>query len=102
MAAIRLPDPCPRSTRCACEQETATKSATIRAMTAARCRILVFIPTRRRLHTCMGCDHRGVVSRFAIGAGFAVYRGATTTGHLHRHAAFQVAIGMHGEVAIVD
>jgi AraC-like DNA-binding protein len=43
-----------------------------------------------------------VVPRFAIGEGFAVYRGATTTGHVHRHAAFQIAIGMRGEVAIVD
>jgi AraC-like DNA-binding protein len=44
----------------------------------------------------------GQVPRFSIGAGFAVYRGATTTGHVHRHAAFQIAIGMQGEVAIVD
>src|SRR5882757_599238 len=102
MAAIRLPEPCPRSTRCACEQETVTNSATIAAMTAAGCRILVSIPTRRHLHTCSGCDHRDVVPRFAIGEGFAVYRGATTTGHVHRHAAFQIAIGMQGEVAIVD
>jgi AraC-like DNA-binding protein len=47
------------------------------------------------------CDHRVVVPRFAIGEGFAVYRGATTTGHVHRHAAFQIAIGMRREVAIV-
>jgi AraC-like DNA-binding protein len=40
--------------------------------------------------------------RFVIGEGFAMYRGATTTGHLHRHAAFQIAIGMQGQVAIVD
>jgi hypothetical protein len=44
----------------------------------------------------------GQVPRFSIGAGYAVYRGATTTGHVHRHAAFQIAIGMQGEVAIVD
>jgi hypothetical protein len=44
----------------------------------------------------------GLVPRFSIGAGYAVYRGPTTTGHVHRHAAFQIAIGMHGEVAIVD
>jgi AraC-like DNA-binding protein len=48
------------------------------------------------------CDHRVVVPRFAIVEGFAVYRGATTTGHVHRHAGFQIAIGMRGEVAIVD
>lgn len=44
----------------------------------------------------------GLVPRFSIGAGYAVYRGATTSGHVHRHAAFQIAIGMQGEVAIVD
>jgi hypothetical protein len=38
----------------------------------------------------------GLVPRFSIGAGYAVYRGATTTGHVHRHAAFQIAIGMQG------
>jgi AraC-like DNA-binding protein len=43
-----------------------------------------------------------VVPRFAIGDGYAVYRGATSTGHVHRHAAFQIAIGMRCEVAIVD
>jgi hypothetical protein len=42
----------------------------------------------------------GLVPRFSIGAGYAVYRGATTTGHVHRHAAFQIAIGMRGEAAI--
>ncbi|KAA0083738.1 AraC family transcriptional regulator [Mycolicibacterium sp. P9-64] len=41
-------------------------------------------------------------SRFVVGEGFAVYRGATSTGHLHRHAAFQIAVGGHEEVAIVD
>jgi AraC-like DNA-binding protein len=44
----------------------------------------------------------GRVPRFSIGAGYAVYRGTTTTGHVHRHAAFQIAIGMRGQVAIVD
>jgi hypothetical protein len=44
----------------------------------------------------------GQVPRFSIGAGFAVYRGATATGHVHRHAAFQIAIGMRGEIAIAD
>ena len=44
----------------------------------------------------------GLVPRFSIGAGYAVYRGATTTGHVHRHAAFQIAIGVRSEVAIVD
>jgi hypothetical protein len=44
----------------------------------------------------------GLVPRFSIGAGYAVYRGLTTTGHVHRHAAFQIAIDMQGEVAIVD
>lgn len=49
-----------------------------------------------------GCDDRIVVPRFAIGEGFAVYRGATSTGHVHRHAAFQIAIGGRGEVAVAD
>jgi hypothetical protein len=60
-----------------------------------------------------GSDHRvdddtggaqvdGLVPPFSIGAGYAVYRGATTVGHVHRHAAFQIAIGMRGEAAIVD
>lgn len=31
-----------------------------------------------------------------------MYRGATTTGHVHRHAAFQIAIGGCGEVAVAD
>ncbi|MDT5362862.1 MAG: hypothetical protein QOC69_4624 [Mycobacterium sp.] len=44
----------------------------------------------------------GLVPPFSIGAGYAVYRGATTVGHVHRHAAFQIAIGMRGEAAIVD
>jgi hypothetical protein len=44
----------------------------------------------------------GLVPRFAIGAGYAVYRGATTTGHVQRHAAFQIAVGIRGDVAIMD
>jgi AraC-like DNA-binding protein len=43
-----------------------------------------------------------VTPRFAIGAGYAVYRGPTSTGSLHRHAAFQVVIGLGCDVAIVD
>jgi len=29
-----------------------------------------------------------VIPRFVIGEGYAVYRGPTTSGTLHRHAAF--------------
>jgi hypothetical protein len=41
-------------------------------------------------------------TRFAIGAGYAVYRGPMTVGTLHRHAAFQIVIGIRDEVAVVD
>jgi AraC-like DNA-binding protein len=41
-------------------------------------------------------------TRFAIGEGYAVYRGPTTVGSLHRHAAFQIVIGIRNEVAVVD
>jgi AraC-like DNA-binding protein len=41
-------------------------------------------------------------TRFTIGAGYAVYRGPTTVGTLHRHAAFQIVIGIRDEVAVVD
>jgi AraC-like DNA-binding protein len=41
------------------------------------------------------------VPRFVIGAGYAVYRGPTTDGTLHHHAAFQIAIGRE-TVAMVD
>ncbi len=40
--------------------------------------------------------------RFAIGEGYAVYRGPTTAGTLHRHAAFQIMIGMQGAVSVLD
>jgi AraC-like DNA-binding protein len=40
--------------------------------------------------------------RFAIGEGYAVYRGPTTSGTVHRHAAFQIVIGKRARVAIVD
>lgn len=40
---------------------------------------------------------------FVISEGYAVYRGPTTGGGpLHRHAAFQIAIGVSGEVAMED
>lgn len=39
---------------------------------------------------------------FTIGAGYAVYRGRTTDSGIHRHAAFQIAIAVQGEVAMVD
>ena len=43
----------------------------------------------------------GVIPRFAIGEGYATYRGPTTAGTLHRHAAFQIVIGMRGAVSVV-
>jgi hypothetical protein len=42
-----------------------------------------------------------VTSR-GVGEGYAVYRGPTTAGTLHRHAAFQVVIGIPDPVAVVD
>ncbi|MEU0571524.1 helix-turn-helix domain-containing protein [Nonomuraea sp. NPDC005983] len=42
------------------------------------------------------------VPRFTIGEGYAVYRGSTTDSAFHRHAAFQIAIAVQGEVAMVD
>jgi hypothetical protein len=40
-------------------------------------------------------------TRFTIGEGYAAYRGPTTVGTLHRHAAFQIVIGIRDEVAVV-
>ncbi|QKW40110.1 helix-turn-helix transcriptional regulator [Actinomadura sp. NAK00032] len=37
-----------------------------------------------------------------MGDGYALYQGGVTEGTLHRHAAFQVAIAVHGEVAMDD
>jgi hypothetical protein len=39
---------------------------------------------------------------FAVGAGYAMYRGPSTSGGLHRHAAFQIAIASHGDVVMAD
>jgi AraC-like DNA-binding protein len=39
---------------------------------------------------------------FTVGEGYAVYRGAMTDSAFHRHAAFQVAIAVQGEVTMVD
>ncbi|MFD0684477.1 helix-turn-helix domain-containing protein [Actinomadura fibrosa] len=44
----------------------------------------------------------GTVSRFGIGAGYAFYRGPSTDGAPHAHAAFQIAIAGRGEVTMVD
>lgn len=41
-------------------------------------------------------------SRFVVGDGYASYRGPVTDSSAHRHAAFQVAVGLQGEVAIED
>ena len=40
--------------------------------------------------------------RFSIGNGYAVYRGPSEGGTFHRHAAFQVAIAVDGEVTLED
>ncbi|MFD0889402.1 AraC family transcriptional regulator, partial [Streptosporangium algeriense] len=42
------------------------------------------------------------VPRFAVGEGYAVYRGLTRDSTFHRHAAFQIAVAVRGEVSIVD
>lgn len=47
----------------------------------------------------MGTDS---VRRLSVGEGYAVYRGPTADSTSHRHAAFQIAIAVGGEVAIVD
>ncbi|BEL05370.1 AraC family transcriptional regulator [Actinoplanes sichuanensis] len=39
---------------------------------------------------------------FAVGIGYAVYRGPSESGGPHRHAAFQIAIAMHGDVVMAD
>nr|WP_205625462.1 AraC family transcriptional regulator [Actinomadura atramentaria] len=39
---------------------------------------------------------------FAVGDGYALYRGAVGAGGAHRHAAFQVAVAVDGEVAMDD
>jgi AraC-like DNA-binding protein len=43
-----------------------------------------------------------VVPRFAVRDGYACYRGPVTDGAAHRHAAFQIAIAVRGEVAMLD
>lgn len=40
--------------------------------------------------------------RFVISDGYARYRGAVTDSPAHRHAAFQIAIAVRGEVAMLD
>lgn len=40
--------------------------------------------------------------RFLIGKGYALFEGSSGDNALHRHAAFQVAIALKGEVAISD
>ncbi|GJF32120.1 hypothetical protein KNE206_48200 [Kitasatospora sp. NE20-6] len=44
----------------------------------------------------------GPAPYFAVREGYAFYRGPLTDGSLHRHAAFQVAVAVEGEVTIVD
>jgi AraC-like DNA-binding protein len=43
-----------------------------------------------------------VLPQFVIRDGYARYRGAVAGGSAHRHAAFQIAIAVAGEVAILD
>jgi AraC-like DNA-binding protein len=43
-----------------------------------------------------------VIPHFAIGEGYAVYRGPTTSGTVHRHAAFQIMVGQPDKVEVVD
>jgi AraC-like DNA-binding protein len=42
------------------------------------------------------------IPHFAVSDGYAVYRGPVTDSTPHRHAAFQVAIAIGGEVTMVD
>lgn len=39
---------------------------------------------------------------FTIGDGYALYQGAVSEGAVHLHAAFQVAVGVHGEAVMND
>jgi len=50
---------------------------------------VVDVPTRSAPH-------------FTVGVGHARYRGAVVDGTAHRHAAFQIAIAIQGEVTMVD
>jgi AraC-like DNA-binding protein len=43
-----------------------------------------------------------VIPHFAIGEGYAVYRGPTTAGTVHRHAAFQIVVGRPDTVDVAD
>jgi AraC-like DNA-binding protein len=43
-----------------------------------------------------------VLPQFVIRDGYARYRGAVVDGSAHRHAAYQIAIAVAGEVAILD
>jgi AraC-like DNA-binding protein len=42
------------------------------------------------------------VPRFAIGDGYAMYRGPAPVSTLHRHAAFQIVIGTSEPIVVVD
>lgn len=42
------------------------------------------------------------MSSFAVGDGYACYRGPVTEGPAHRHGAFQIALGVGGAVAVLD
>ncbi|MBW8487360.1 helix-turn-helix domain-containing protein [Actinomadura parmotrematis] len=44
----------------------------------------------------------GTGPHFTIGDGYACYEGAVTAGSVHRHAAFQVAVGVRGEAGADD
>ncbi|MFC3984243.1 helix-turn-helix domain-containing protein [Streptosporangium jomthongense] len=44
----------------------------------------------------------GPTPRFSVGEGYAVYQGPTPDGSFHRHAAFQIAVAVRGEVSVVD
>ncbi|WP_327674463.1 helix-turn-helix domain-containing protein [Kitasatospora sp. NBC_00458] len=51
----------------------------------------------------MGAGSEQVAPCFAVGHGYACFQGrATADGSLHRHAAFQIAIAVRGEVTVVD
>ncbi|MEV5750151.1 AraC family transcriptional regulator [Actinoallomurus sp. NPDC052308] len=43
-----------------------------------------------------------MTSRFSVGHGYALYEGPSLDSAFHRHAAFQIAVAIGGEAAMVD
>ncbi|WP_244501289.1 AraC family transcriptional regulator [Streptomyces sp. TP-A0874] len=47
-------------------------------------------------------DSGGPEGRFVIGNGYAIYRGPVADSVMHAHAAYQIAVAVHAEVAVMD